>query len=444
METSNSAIVSTKQQRIAKLAYERKDGQIYSLNQYLDETWLMEAYKRTRKDGATGIDGVEAEEYGKNLSENIKGLITKAKTGLYRAPAVRRVYIPKAGSKTEKRPIGIPTYEDKILQRAVAMILEPIFEVHFKDSSYGFRPKRSQHQALKRIWKSVMKAGDCYIIEIDIKKYFDTIDKKILKQMISQRVQDGVILRLIGKWLKAGIMEDQRVRYEEKGTPQGGVISPMLSNLYLHHVLDEWFETQVKPRMAGFVDLIRFADDSIIICKNKRDAERIYQVLPQRFKRFGLELHPEKTRICRFSKPKQQNDDEQERDDDKFDFLGFTHRWGKSRKGNWIVVQNTEKKRFSRALKAISEWCRYNRHYSIAEQQRQLTQKIKGHYSYYGITGNSRKLALYFNEVSKLWHKWLRRRSNKYSLTWEKMELLLERYPLPKPKIVHSIYAVKL
>lgn len=443
METSISETVSTKQQRIAKLACERMNGQIFSLNQYLDEAWLKEAYKRTRKDGATGIDEVTAEEYAEKLDENITQLINKAKTGLYRAPAVKRVYIPKAGSKTEKRPIGIPTFEDKVLQRGVTMILEPIFEAHFKNSSYGFRPKRSQHQALERIWKSTMKAEDCYIIEIDIKKYFDSIDKKILKQMVSQWVRDGVILRLIGKWLKAGIMEDRTVHYEEKGTPQGGVISPMLSNLYLHNVLDEWFEMQVKPRMTGFVDLIRFADDAIIICKNKIDAERIYKVLPLRFKKFGLELHPEKTKITRFHKPKQENKEQKE--DDKFDFLGFTHRWSKSRKGNWIVTRSTQKKRFSRTLKAITEWCRENRHRPIEEQQKELTRKITGHYSYYGITGNIRKMTQYYTEVIKAWYKWLRRRSNKYSaLTWEKMELLLERYPLPRPRIVHSIYAAKL
>ena len=392
MEALTSRIVLTQQNRIAEIAKERINGKVLSVNQYLTLEWLKEAYRLTRKDGAVGIDQVTGYQYGEKLEENLKDLLGRAHTGSYFAPPVRRTYIPKAGNPKEKRPLGIPCFEDKVLQRAVAMILEPIVEAHFKDCSYAFRPKRSPHQALETVWKAAMQSPQGWVIEIDIKGYFDTIDKTKLKTFVAQWVQDGVINRLIGKWLKAGVMENNKISYEEKGTPQGGVISPLLSNIYLHHVLDTWFEDTVKRTLRNRAELIRFADDAIIICQTKEDAFEVFNQLGRRFEAYGLTLHPEKTRVVRFNKPKA----EKKEDTDKthFDFLGFTHYWSKSRKGRWIVQRKTQKKKFNDAIVKIAIWCKRNRHMSITDQWKKLSQKITGHYAYYGITGNAKGLSI--------------------------------------------------
>src|SRR6516164_7719137 len=271
-----------------------------SLNHHLDLLWLVEAYNRTRKDGATGVDGQTAQDYGLTLGENLESLRDRAKSGTYRAPPVRRAHIPKGGSTTETRPIGIPTLEDKVLQRAVAMLLEPIYEQDFYDCSFGFRPGRSAHQALPALWKQAMDSHGGWILEVDIRKFFDTLDHAHLREFLKQRVRDGVLTRLIGKWLQAGVLEDGTVTYPEAGSPQGGVISPVLSNIFLHYVLDEWFEQAVKPRLRGRASLIRYADDFVIGFTDETDARRVLEVLPQRFGKYGLTLHPDKTRLIPF------------------------------------------------------------------------------------------------------------------------------------------------
>jgi group II intron reverse transcriptase/maturase len=276
------------------------------------------AYEWTRRDGAAGVDGVTAAEYEVGLEEKLHNLVELLKSGTYRAPPVKRVYIPKAGSRTEKRPIGIPTYEDKILQRAMTMVLEPILEKEFYDFSYGFRPGKSAHQALGRLWKESMGMNGGYVIDMDISKYFDTIDHGLLREMLSRRVSDGVITRVVGKWLAAGVMDAGRREYPGKGTPQGGVISPLLSNLFLHEVLDEWFVKVVKPRMKGKAGMVRYADDAVIICELKEDAERIYKVLGARFAKYGLTIHPEKTQLLDFTK----QGEEQGKGNSSFTFLG--------------------------------------------------------------------------------------------------------------------------
>lgn len=441
MEASTSEIVSTKQNRIAALANERKKGQIFSLNQYLDLEWLKEAYRRTRKDGAIGVDEVTAEQYGENLEENLKDLLRRAHTGLYYAPPARRTYIPKAGNPKEKRPLGIPCFEDKVLQRAVVMILEPIMEAHFRECSFAYRPKRSPHQALGKVWKDTMQAPQGWVVDIDIKGYFDSIDKKRLKQFVAKWVQDGVINRLIGKWLKAGVMENNTISYTDKGTPQGSVISPLLSNLYLHHVLDMWFEFEMVPKLNYSAKLTRFADDAIIICQTKEDALNLLNQLQKRFEAFGLELHPEKTRIIQLNKPK--TDKKEKADKTHFDFLGFTHYWGKSRKGKWIVQRKTQKKKFNCAVAKIAIWCKRNRQAPIEDQWKKLSQKVKGHYAYYGITGNAKGLSRFLFKVNQTWFKWLSRRDRSSGFTWSKMNTLLEKFPLPPIRVVHSVYAAK-
>src|SRR5580765_3807558 len=299
----NSTNVSTKQERIAALAKQSPLMAFTSLAHLMDIDWLKEAYRRTRKDGAAGVDGVTADEYEQNLEGNLQRLFDRVKSGAYRAPPVRRVHIPKGGSPTETRPIGIPTLEDKVLQRAVVMVLEPIYERDFMTCSYGFRSGRSAHQALDAFRGQLMNFRGGYVMEVDIRKFFDNLDHGHLRTFLRLRVRDGVLLRLIGKWLKAGVMEDGSVSYPDSGSSQGGVVSPLLSNIFLHYVLDVWFERDAKPRLRDRAFLIRYADDVVIGFRDGRDAQRVLEVLPKRFGKYGLTLHPTKTKLVPFCPP---------------------------------------------------------------------------------------------------------------------------------------------
>jgi group II intron reverse transcriptase/maturase len=423
--------VYTKQARIAELAGKLPGRPLWALNHHLDMDWMQEACRKVRKDAAPGTDGMVWEEYSRNLPERLEGLLNRAKGGnQYRAPAVRRVYISKG--KHETRPLGIPTLEDKILQRAVVMVLEPIYEQEFLDCSKGFRPNCSQHQALEMSWEQIMATGGCWLIDADISKFFDTLDKSVLRRLVHQRVGDGVIRRLIGKWLSAGVLDKGVVQYPEAGTPQGGVISPMLSNIYLHHVLDLWFEQQIKPRLKGRAWMVRFADDFVMGFEQEQDARRVYGVLFKRFEKHGLRIHPEKTRLVPFFPPRDGGKRE------SFDFLGFTHSWGTSRKGRPIVTRQTMSKRLTRALDGLRRYCRKNRCQPLDEQWQSLKQKMQGHYGYYGITGNMRQLSNYAHEAARIWRYWLNRRSRKRDMPWERFQRVLARHPLPRPRIVHS------
>ena len=412
---------------------------LLTLAHHIDLMWMEEAYRRTRKDGAVGVDGVTAEAYEQRLQENLSDLLERFKSGRYRAPPVRRVHIPKDGAKNKTRPIGIPTLEDKILQRAVLMALEPVYEQDFLDCSYGFRPGRSPHQALEALWRGLMGIGGGWVIDLDIQSFFDCMDRKHLSSFLDQRVRDGVIRRAMGKWMQAGVMEEGVVTYPERGSPQGGVISPLMSNIYLHEVLDQWFEGEVKPRLRGRAFMVRFADDALLAFEREEDARRVLAVLPKRFARFGLTLHPEKTRLVDFRSPSRRGEKGSQRER-RFDLLGFTHHWGRSRKGRWVVQRKTAKARFSRAVRQIGHWCRRNRHLPVAEQQRALSRKLRGHDAYYGITGNARALSRFHHEAQRRWHKWLNRRSRATRLNWAAFTRLLQRYPLPPARVVHSVY----
>lgn len=434
--------VSTKQQRIAQLAKQSPAMGFTSLAHLIDLEWLREAYQRTRKDGAVGVDGQTATEYAVNLEANLQALLNRAKSGTYRAPPVRRVYIPK-GTGKETRPIGIPTFEDKVLQRAVAMVLEAVYEQDFLDCSYGFRPGRSAHQALESLRNQTMAMKGCWVVELDIRKFFDCLDHTHLRELIRRRIRDGVLQRLIGKWLKAGVLEDGCWTQSETGTPQGGVISPLLANIYLHYVLDEWFAREVCPRLQGRAYLVRFADDAVMGFEGERDARRVLEVLPKRFGRYGLTLHPEKTRLVRFLRPPWRDSSKNEsgrRANGSFEFLGFTHYWGRSLRGNWVVKRKTARSRLSRAVRTIGQWCRQHRHQPVATQHRTLKQKLQGHYAYYGITGNAPALRSFYRLVRRLWRKWLGRRSQRGLTPWDRYERQLSRYPLPRPVVVHSVY----
>jgi group II intron reverse transcriptase/maturase len=433
--TPSPETISTRRQRIAELARQSPQAAFTTLAHHIDIDWMVEAYRRTRKDGAVGVDGQTAKDYAVDLEGNLRSLLDRAKSGRYLAPPVRRVHIPK-GTGSETRPIGIPTFEDKILQRAVAMVLESVYEQDFLDCSYGFRPGRSAHQALDALWHRLMEVRGGWVLEIDIRKFFDALDHRHLRAILRRRVRDGVLLRLIGKWLKAGVLEDGCVTHPESGSPQGGVISPILANAYLHEVLDTWFEQTVKPRLKGRASLIRYADDAVLVFEREGDARRVLDVLPKRFGKYGLTLHPEKTRLVPFQglRPGAPPGSRDERPG-TFEFLGFTHYWGRTLKGNWAVKRRTAKSRFNRSLKSVAEWCREYRHRPIKEQWVALTGKLRGHYAYYGITGNMPSLNSFRHHVTRTWHKWLCRRSDQGRIPWERFGELEQRFPLPPAKL---------
>lgn len=441
-ETSCSTSVSTKLQRIAELARQGtpKKMVLTTLAHHIDIDLLHEAWRRTRKDGAAGIDGVSAEQYQAALDANLRSLLERFHAGSYRAPAVRRVHIPKGdGEKT--RPIGIPTVEDKVLQRAVSMVLEAVYEQDFLACSYGFRPGRSAHQALEALWQGLMDVRGGWVLDIDIQRFFDTLDHRHLRAFLDQRVRDGVLRRAIDKWLKAGVMEAGLIERPTEGTPQGGVISPLLANIYLHEVLDVWFETEVKPRLSGRAQLIRYADDAVLVFSSERDARRVLEVLPKRLGRYGLVLHPEKTRLVEFRRPRRGGPPLPQDGPGSFDMLGFTHYWGRSRSGSWVVKKKTASTRLTRAIKATARWCREHRHMEVAEQHATLVQKLRGHYAYYGVTGNMPALSSFREQVRRAWRRWLHRRSQRARMWWTRFEKLLRRFPLPLPRIVHRFAA---
>lgn len=439
-ERLSSGSISTRLAQIAELARRMPETALTTLAHHIDLAWMYEAYGQTRKSGAPGVDRVTAEEYERKLDENLQSLLDRFKSGSYKAPPVRRVHIPKGGGKT--RPIGIPTLEDKVLQRAVTMLLEAVYEQDFLECSYGFRPGRSPHQVVETLWKRLMDWGGGWVLDVDIQSFFDDLDRTQLRTFLDQRVRDGVIRRAIDKWLKAGVLEDGVLSRPTRGTPQGGVISPLLANVYLHEVVDTWFEQDVKPRMRGECFLLRFADDMVMVFADEQDARRIHDVLPKRLARFGLTMHPEKTRLVPFRRPPGRPGDrglDREVRPGTFDFLGFRHFWGASRKGNWTVTRKTSPNRFRRAVAAIDDWCRHNRHYPVKDQLPILCSKLRGHCYYYGITGNSWAIGRFRTELQRSWRRWLNRRSQRGRMTWKRFNRLLKRHPLPPAIAVHSV-----
>jgi group II intron reverse transcriptase/maturase len=424
--------VCTQQQRIAELAKQSPSMGLTSLNHHLDLNWLVEAYQPTRKDGTPGVDGQTAQDYAVGLFDKLQTLLDRAKSGTFRAPPVRRVRIPK-GTGPETGPLGIPTLEDKVLQRAVVLALEPIYEQDFLNCSYGFRPGRSAHQALATLWQQTMDLGGCSLLEVDIQQFFDTLDHAHLRMLLRQRVRDGVLLRLLDKWLQAGVLEGHELTYPEAGTPQGGVISPLLANMYLHYVLDVWFAKEVQPRLQGRAFLVRYADDFVLGFTHEEDARRVLAVLPKRFGKYGLTIHPDKTRLVPFVRPSAATA-RGESSPGSFDFLGFTHYWSRSKTGNWVVKRKTARRRFQRAVKTIAVWCRRNRHWSLGEQHRALRRKLVGHFTYYGLIGNLAALQRFRHEVAGVRRKWLSRRHRSGPLSWRRFTALLRRFPLPVPR----------
>ena len=424
--------VSTKLARIARQSKQNPAMVFTTLAHQMDEGFLTEAFYQLRKDAAAGIDEMTAAEYQVNLGERIADLHSRLVRGEYRAQPARRVWIPKGDGG--QRPLAILVLEDKIVQRAVAMILEAIYEPYFYEFSFGFRRYFSAHGALIYVRQQCLKLGINWIIDADIRKFFDTISWEQLRAILQKRVNDGAILRLIGMWLHVGVLEAGQVVNQELGTPQGAPISPILANIFLHVVLDEWFQTQVRPRMGGDCFLARYADDFVMGFSSKSDAEKVFGVLPKRFERFGLSIHPDKSRLVQFSRPYWKRG----KGPGTFTFLGFTHYWAKTLNGGWTIKRKTQNKRLSRFLSGIGDWCKKHLHEPLAEQHRQLSAKLRGHYEYYGVRGNFKMLEVAYEHTRAAWKKWLGRRNSKNRMSWERfMEQVEATQPLPLPRIIH-------
>lgn len=429
----SSPTVSTKLARIAEQSKRDATWVFTTLAHLMDEDFLTEAFHQLRKDAAAGIDEMTATEYAVDLGERIADLHRRLVAREYRAQPARRVWIPKGDGG--QRPLAILVLEDKIVQRAVAMLLEAIYEPHFGEFSYGFRRQRSAHQALTYLRQQCLEHDINWIIDADIAKFFDTISWEELRAILQKRVKDGAILRLIGRWLHVGVVEGDRITNQEVGTPQGAPISPILANIFLHTVLDEWFQEDVRPRMNGNCFLVRFADDFVMGLSLKSDAERVYKVLPKRFERYGLRIHPEKSRMVQFSRPYWK----QGKGPGSFAFLGFTHYWGKMLSGGWTIKRKTQGKRLSRFLSGIGDWCKENLHEPMAKQYGILSAKLRGHYQYYGVRGNFKMLEVVYEGTRAKWKKWLSRRNSKDRMGWEKFATQVEAiFDLPKPRIVHA------
>jgi RNA-directed DNA polymerase len=423
--------------RLTELAKEDSARRFYSIAHFLTPRALYEAFKELRKDASAGVDRVTFPEYQKELGRNLQDLWERVKSGKYRAQPLRRVYIPKEDGKSE-RPISIPALEDKIVQGATVRLLNAIFEADFLDCSYGSRPGRNPHQALDEIDRVLFRESITHVLELDIKSYYDSIVRKHLVEMIGRRVSDGSILRLIGKWINVGIIEEGRLLETEVGVGQGQVISPFLANVYLHTVLDKWFEDEVRPRLVGKAFLVRYVDDAVICFQNAEDAQKVLKVLDKRFLNYGLTLHPEKTRLVEFGRSALEKAERMGRAPDTFDFLGLTHIPERSRRGLYRPGVRTMKKRLKRGLKEVGRWCKRHRHEPVENQQETLNAKLRGHYQYYGRSSNYQSLWRFYRVVLRIWLKWLSRRTRGAPMTWDTFHDLLTRHPLLKPQVTHT------
>lgn len=428
--------MSTKIDRISELAREDSKRQFYSIAHMITPEALNVAFRGLRKKASAGVDGVTYETYERDAARNLQALHERLKNGKYQAQPLRRVYILKEDGK--QRPLSIPALEDKIVQKAVLEILNAIYEQDFLECSYGFRPGRGPHQALDEVGRVICTRPTGWILEIDITAYFDSIVRQQLMELIEKRVRDRSVLQLIRKWIQTGVIEEGRLLVSETGTGQGQTISPLLANIYLHYVLDEWVENEVKPRLRGEAHEIRFADDAVLCFQYKEDAEKVMEVLPKRFAKYGLTLHPEKTRLVEFGRYAEANAKRRGKKPATFDILGLTYVCARSRKGKFTVHVKTMKKRFKRGLRAITEWCQENRHMPVDEQQKTLNAKLRGHYQYYGRPTNYRSIWRFYQEVCHIWRKWLSRRTRGNGMTREKFAAILRKHPLLRPRIAHS------
>ncbi|HEX2572322.1 MAG TPA: group II intron reverse transcriptase/maturase [Polyangia bacterium] len=423
--------------RVMERAKRDQEVSFNSLAHLIDEAALERAYGRLRKDAAVGRDGITVEQYGQRLGEHLQDLHERLRTMRWRHQPILRVHIPKDQGKT--RPIGISSTEDKIVQEALREVLEAIYEPIFRDSSYGFRPGQSAHDAIRALDHALYQGEVNWIVEGDIESFFDSMVRKMLMEMLQLRVCDGSLLRLIGKCLHVGVLDGEEYSEPSEGTAQGSVLLPLLGNVYLHYVLDEWFERDVRPRLQGKATLVRYADDFVIGFEKEEDAKRVMAVLAKRFERYGLRLHPDKTRLLPFGRPPRGSSSG--KGPATFDFLGFTFYWRRARGGHWIPGLKTRVGRFRRFTRAVADWCRRHRHQPVKEQHAGLTRRINGHFNYYGVNGNGPTLRRVIRKASRAWHKWLNRRSQRSRLNWTRFNDLLRSFPLPTVRIRVQIWA---
>jgi RNA-directed DNA polymerase len=429
--TAMAENVSPKLLEVMERAKRNPQRRFLSLAYLIDEEALKRAYQRIRKDAAVGVDGTGTEQYGRELESNVANLHARMKTGRYRHQPLRRVHIPK--DKGGTRPIGISCVEDKVVQGAVREVLEAVYEPIFYEGSYGCRPGRSAHDALRSLDRVLMRGEGNWILEADIESFFDSIDRKKLQEMLQERVLDSSLLRLVGKCLHVGILDGDQYSEPNEGTAQGSSLSPLLGNIYLHHVLDQWFERDVLPRLQGKAHLVRYVDDFVIGFEREDDAKRVIGVLGRRFERYGLRLHPEKTRLLHFGRPG--NGETGGKGPATLDLLGFTVHWRRSRVGAWVPGFKTRTARLRRAILAVADWCRSHRLQSVKEQHAALTRRIEGHFNYFGVNGNVRSLHLLVRQAERAWRKWLSRRGQRKPLSWTRFRDLLKRLPLPAPRV---------
>jgi group II intron reverse transcriptase/maturase len=430
--------MSPKLIRVAERAKNDPQARFNSLAHLIDVDALKRSFVRIRNDAAVGVDGVTKEAYGKSLESNLQALHERLRAGLYRHRPIRRVHIPKAPGKT--RPIGVSCIEDKLVQGALYEVMAAVYEQDFSDCSYGFRPKRSAHDALRAVNQMVFFEKIGWILEADIASFFDSLDRTKLMEILRERIADGALLRLIGKCLRVGVIDGEEFTRPDEGTVQGSIISPLLGNVYLHHVLDQWFEDMVGPILAGRARLVRYADDFVIGFTRKDDAEMVTGLLIQRFAAYGLTLQPDKTRLIPFRRPSQKQTEG--KGPGTFDLLGFTLHWRRGRKSRWILGLKTRTARYRKAIVAIHDWCRSHRHYSLNEQHAGLSRRLRGHFNYFGVTGNARRLHQLRKRAERIWFKWLRRRSQRARrLDWKRFDRYLAAHPLPQPTIRVRIWA---
>ncbi len=420
-----------------RLRSREPNGKILALAHLIDIAALGGAYERTRKNAAVGVDGVTKEKYGQKLGENLQGLHERLVSKQYRHQPIRRVHIPKENGTT--RPIGISAFEDKLVQDAIREVLEAIYEQDFLDCSHGFRRERSAHDAVRALKGAVDRGRVNWILEADFVSFFDSVDRKALMEMLRIRIADESLLRLVGKCLHVGVLDGAEYSEPDVGTAQGSVLSPILGNVCLHYVLDVWFEREVKPRMRGQTTLIRYADDFAMCFEHEDDARRVMAVLSKRMGKYGLTLHPDKTRLLPFGRPP--TTQQGGKGPATFDFLGFTFYWKKTRWGKWWMQCKTRRARLRRAIMSIGDWCRRHRHQPVKEQHAALKRRLVGHFNYFGVNGNFRSLLVVAEEAKRAWYKWLQRRSQQRHLNWERFSEILKRFPLPRPRITVQIRA---
>jgi RNA-directed DNA polymerase len=431
--------METKLNLITKRATEDSRFKFTSLAHLLNEESLKESFYMLKKNKAPGVDGITYEEYEKYLTTNIQKLVKRMKAGKYYPQPVRRSYIPKDEGK--ERPLGIPALEDKIVQMGVTRILNAIFEPNFLDCSYGFRPGKSCHQALKQLDNAIMDKPVNHLIDADIRSFFDNVDHNWMMKMLEEKIADKNFLRIIKKFLKAGVMEAGEFNETDEGAPQGGLCSPILSNIYLHYVLDLWVEKVVKRDMQGYVGLVRYCDDFVILVQYKEEAEKILELLEERLNKFDLDLSKEKTRLIEFGRYARVNAERNGKKPDTFDFLGFTHFCDRTRKGNYKVGRKTRREKLNKTLKKMNIWLKSIRNMvELKEWWKVLVAKVRGHYEYYGISGNYASLITFYRRTRRLAFKWINRRSQKKSMNGKQFVEYLRKFPLPEPKIKHNIY----